>query len=994
MSAGQHPLLVSRHGLGQELEGSASNFPSARSTRAPEADPNTPGAPSLMAGTARIRTLSAIAALATLLALVPLAGTTPAMAGPVADNPETYALCGRVFPDPLAYWVPPLGEDTPYPGVGSPFAKGNAECAAKTFISYDEAIRGLSFMADELPGVSDYVDLIDLSRTDEFDDVLREELGDGYSEGNGGELGERRELPLYMVRVTAPDAADNPIDDRAHFVWSLSVHGIEAAGREGGIRAIEDLATWAANEPDRLLLETAGETITTMGGREARNLPVSEVMEASVSYFVLPNPDGWRRGDLDQGNTAFQRFNGNGMDLNRDWPEIGYTDPSFTPWSESESRTFGKALQAVSDEWAGGIDLHGMVEANAFSYTLLGGSQREYDENERIMEFVEQAYVDAESRLQWSPIIKPNDAPEQCVEFAGVTPNGDTHLPPGEDCDMRSYGVQYGTIWDTIEYTATGALGNWIDSPIGLDADGIDNEMMLSHLGNCGVGTCFVPEAEQLHVDGNKGLIYAMLNFELDPVIGEFDLDGTNVGYLVNPRRLVDPGVELKPAPADALDRPDAAGTAQTSFGDTVLVEFSIDNDGDGLGAQGEALTDPTAGQYYVAGISGSTRYQAVTEQSVHLADTNVQYQNPGNGQWMSRPTYGSDGAVYRVSGDHSDWNYPLDGNYRFIANTLQPMRISYELEFSTDPVWEDPIQAAYDVSNMDFFTELEPFLADGTTLTALNVDEVLSGERDLADFDTVIAVDGAFLPGYVTDYDLYETYSQGLLDLPATDYTHADATAMGAKLEDFASAGGNVVLTDDAVQAVAWMNIGLTLDDVGIRGSYAGNAVFSGGYDHPLAAGTNNPGAAEGAGGRRQTAEPLPIGYSIEDGEDNMPSWGVIAGAVSAAGGEVVTTTDGDDNLASIATIPVGAGQVRTFGSVLTFPTTAYFHPSGLSSYGLTDHGYTLLDNLMTWDNPAQSAAPDLDDDAIGWVASDIPTRIMVDGTESLPTAFIASGI
>ena len=41
-------------------------------------------------------------------------------------------------------------------------------------------------------------------------------------------------------------------------------------------------------------------------------------------YFVFANPDGWRRGDLDNGVRFFQRYNGNGVDMNRDWPTIGF----------------------------------------------------------------------------------------------------------------------------------------------------------------------------------------------------------------------------------------------------------------------------------------------------------------------------------------------------------------------------------------------------------------------------------------------------------------------------------------------------------------------------------------------------------------------------------------------------------------------------------------------------------------------------------------------
>ncbi len=931
-----------------------------------------------------VRGLASVLMLALLLTVLPTSSDPQqAFAGPIADSPESYLLCGRVFPDPQAFWAPLVGEATPHPGTGtSPFAKGNAECGARTFISYDEAIRGLQFMADELDVTRDFVDVIDISRSDAYDAVLREELGDGYTEGNGLTDGSRDQVPLYLVKVTAPEGArlvdgvePIPVADRDHFVWSLSIHGIERAGVEGGIRAIEDLATWASTEPERRLLETEGDVIATEGGRDAENLRAGEVAMRSVSYFLLPNPDGWRRGDTDQAQASFQRYNGNGMDLNRDWPEIGYTDPEFTPWSESESRTYGRVLQEISDDWTGGIDLHGMVEANAFSYTLIGGSQRPFDKNERTMEFVEQAWRDAETRLSWSSIIKPNDAVEQCAEFDGVAPNGDTHLPPGETCDQRSYGVQYGTIWDTISYTATGAMGNWIDSPIGLDADGIDNEMMLSHLGNCGVGTCYVPEAEQLHVDGNKGLIYSMLNYSLQPVSSTdgfgLDLDGTNIAYLVNPRRLVDPGAAVPTAPEGSVAPDDIQGTTLTGTGNTVLATWTVDNDGSELA--------PGASPTFVAGISGSVRYQNLQSQGVHLGSTHVEYLDEATQRWTQRPTYGSDGLVYRVAGDHSDWNYPLDGSYRLVTNTLQPQQITWRVEFATEAVWEDPLQAAFDVSNMDFFAELEPFLSGGTTLTALSVDSVLDGSRDLTAFDTILAVDGALLPGYD---DGFET-SQGQADLPATSYDDTDAATMGAILRGFAEQGGNVVLTDDAVKGLSWMGLADATDIV--RDTvYAGHTVFSNGYVHELAQGTNNPGSAEGAGGRRQVVEPLPIGYSING--DTLPQWGVRTGSVGGNNGTVVTTTDGADDVASLVEYTLGAGRVRALGSLLTFPTTGFYHPFGLSSYGVTDIGYTLARNMLTWDNPAQTAG-DLSDDAITWVNSGVPTRVMVDGSNELPT-------
>ena len=83
----------------------------------------------------------------------------------------------------------------------------------------------------------------------------------------------------------------------------------------------------------------------------------------------------------------------------------------------------------------------------------------------------------------------------------------------GEAC-AQIYGQTWGTVYDTIDYTTTGTLGDWFDSKAGLNADGIDNEMSFSHLDR---NIVFDPHGEQLHVDGNKALIYAHLANILNP---------------------------------------------------------------------------------------------------------------------------------------------------------------------------------------------------------------------------------------------------------------------------------------------------------------------------------------------------------------------------------------------------------------------------------------------------------------------------------------------
>ena len=95
--------------------------------------------------------------------------------------------------------------------------------------------------------------------------------------------------------------------------------------------------------------------------------------------------------------------------------------------------------------------------------------------------------------------------------------------PVGTPCS-KIYAQTWGSVYDTINYTTTGALGDWFDSSIGLGADGIDNEMSFSHLDK---NITFEPQTEQLHVDGNKALIYAHLTNILEPQYdSSFDVGG------------------------------------------------------------------------------------------------------------------------------------------------------------------------------------------------------------------------------------------------------------------------------------------------------------------------------------------------------------------------------------------------------------------------------------------------------------------------------------
>ena len=676
----------------------------------------------------RKRSLVGLAAAAALLVLGPGSGTVGS--APVATDAATYELCGRVFPDPHAYWPAPAQSP-----ARSPFAKGNAGCGAVDFISYADMVAGLGYLETLFP---EFVELYELERDfgDGSDCTSSTSNADLCSAGlpQQGVPAGRERSSLYLLRITDERVPDT---DKKFFTFPLSIHGIERAGVEGGIRAAEDLATWGACEaglapapvdcaqegsmPHPLLESTPEDSVTA-----------GDALRRSASYFVFANADGWKRGDADNGVRFFQRYNGNGVDMNRDWPTMGFTFRPYTPWSEPETRSFGKVLKQIRPKWDGGIDLHGQLIDRAFSFTLLGAGEHDYTKNQRILQTVKGAWSDAERRLAWSPLIKPNTAPKD---------------------DQRLYGVQWGTVWDTIAYTTTGSFGDWINSPLGLDADGIDNEMSLSHLSNCGVGSCYLIDAEQLHVDGNKSLVYSMINYTLKPEDNRFRVPGS-VAYVRSPKVVTNAGEPLEPPPGAGLPAQapilDAALDATNDF----TYEFEILGFDDGVangGVEGK-----------VTGVNAGGVGQVATTELI-LERYRSGEEDPGpttacgaaDDAWQEVNRYFDQADTYQQGGAAVHGNLPLPGRWRVCMTGALPAKLrasggsaDLDVTFSGEKAWEDPGQKRYSATNMKFFDDLASHMEPGQ-LTSVTADDVLSGAVDLDRFSSVVVADDAF-PGYV----------------------------------------------------------------------------------------------------------------------------------------------------------------------------------------------------------------------------------------------------
>jgi hypothetical protein len=181
------------------------------------------------------------------------------------------------------------------------------------------------------------------------------------------------------------------------------------------------------------------------------------------------------------------------------------------------------------------------------------------------------------------------------------------------------------------------------------------------------------------------------------------------------------------------------------------------------------------------------------------------------------------------------------------------------------------------------------------------------------------------------------------------------DHDAYYAALKAWVKRGGNLVLTDDAVNALADLQL-VKPTDVQRLDVYLPFANFTT-FDHAMSKGLR-PNA-------RQLVESAVVGYGIqgiEEKADSAPMTVVNSDAFHAAGGTTVGTTStggtGEDpfidaqlddrSLTSVGELKLGEGKVRIVGGALPTPTEENDHRFGLRDYGLTYSGTFLMENAI----------------------------------------------
>ena len=663
-------------------------------------------------------------------------------AAPVATTMPQYQGYGAVFPDPLAVCQQQC----------DPNSRGRTN--ATQFIQWQEFNDAITFMNKE-EDWRRYMEVLPLDGhkgpgggTKAGDDMwpgnnltkLEWQPRKEYqSAGIPRTDGSRQKSDLIVIRVTDENVPDK---DKKRYALSLSIHGIERAGAEGGIRAMEEMVT--------AISEGRGdESILPKEVRE--NAPSwREVLANTIVYFTLPNPDGWRRGsvgDTDKGpGVFFQRYNGNGVDPNRDWPDIGFAFRRYSGGSEPETRAFQafyRETEANGGEFAAGDDLHGQPFADALSYTLMPHGRHDLDKDYRIREaskLINRAQYEA---TKWSPYIQDNDEPPgECVGTLGAS------------CSVI-YAQTWGSVYDTINYTTTGSLGDWFDSHEGLGADGIDNEMSFSHLDR---NVAFEPHGEQLHVAGNKAIIFSHIADLLRPPGASYSVPQKS-GYVANTRLTREKQQVQQGAPEGTSPQADLENKPPDGPSEEGGSQYAFDVQQDADTWNGGMRIDVTA-----TNVQGIGSGLATLKVQCQFCDEHVGVKESAD--WITVAEDFNQGLGYAQAGLTAAINHPdaktgdKQVNWRAVVDAPGGVPM-FNVYFTAGPATSDgasegdtpPFLAAYDVANTDFFKDLnEDAMAEKDKFEAVDPAKVLAGEQSLDSFKTLVLADEA-LPGYTGAY-------------------------------------------------------------------------------------------------------------------------------------------------------------------------------------------------------------------------------------------------
>jgi hypothetical protein len=479
--------------------------------------------------------LAVVMATSALLLSASAASATPVCTNGYMGGPDADLCGGRIFPeaDNAIDYVQYL----PDPATG-----------------FREFQHGLEYLAQQYPR---WVSVFTLS--DYYQDEDAVSMGpDGNRSYDADDTDDGYDI--WVIKLTDHSISD---EGKENLFYSLSVHADEIGGREGGLRALEDLAV-AAENGGTIADGVQGYESTTGREPEIHEYEVSEVLANEVVYLSAFNVDGWVRGDRFNSSgipnpSLYTRGNWSGTDLNRQMPTVGSINTSRNPLEESEMLYAHRFMHEVAEAGVGGqmaygADVHGEGQSRAWVDIMYPAGQFDSVKHRRLMAIAERtkSVIDDTLYLGLANEIEEStggDAGEG-VEDLGAPANVIPTKP-----------ARWGTVWDTLGYTDTGFIGDYMANELGVT--GMDYEIALNHADNTRpYGRPFSYLLQENYINATRAIIktamaYAMTERE---DFADFTIDpGGDVGFLFDPRRVTDTdenGPGRLPGPqADGLGR-------------------------------------------------------------------------------------------------------------------------------------------------------------------------------------------------------------------------------------------------------------------------------------------------------------------------------------------------------------------------------------------------------------------------------------------------------
>jgi hypothetical protein len=391
------------------------------------------------------------------IGIAPAASATPVCTDGYKGGPPA-ATCGnRIFPEAA---------------VARAYVQYSAD--ATGFREYQD---GIAYLAQKYPR---YVQVFSLDAR--YGAKAVSAGPDGKRSTDAADTGDGRKI--WVIRLTDRTVADK---DKKKLFFSLSVHGNERGGLEGGLRAVEDLAI-AATQPDATISDgVAGYTSATGRKPVIHTYAVREVLAKEDVYFTEFNIDGWEVGDNYKTPTGpYARANSIGTDLNRQMPTIGSINTTRNPLQEPEMK-YGTQLindlaKAAGGRMSYGADVHGELTSRAYVDIMYPAGQFDSVKHRQLMAIAERTKSVIDATL-YAGIQNQIENGTGGDEGEGIEDTPCHIGPPGciteASNTIPTKPAHWATVWDTLGYTDTGFIGDYLATDAAVT--GMDYEIFLNH---------------------------------------------------------------------------------------------------------------------------------------------------------------------------------------------------------------------------------------------------------------------------------------------------------------------------------------------------------------------------------------------------------------------------------------------------------------------------------------------------------------------------------